>query len=104
MSSTDSFVVSQLFGVARHAVCFKLGSKPAELYARFVISLFSHFNDIRQLRIFNSFVLAFVCLDFALFYTRVLNSLEEACITQITTVNFFTRVSKGSVYFFEICI
>ena len=31
---TDSFVVSQLFSVARHVGCLKLGLKPAELYVR----------------------------------------------------------------------
>ena len=28
---TDCFVVSQLFSVARHVGCLKLGSKPAQL-------------------------------------------------------------------------
>ena len=34
LSSTDSFIVSQLFSVTRHTGHFKLGSKPAQLYAR----------------------------------------------------------------------
>ena len=31
---TDCFVVSQLFNVARHIGCLKLGLKPAQLYVR----------------------------------------------------------------------
>ena len=31
---TDCFIVSQLFRVARHTECFKLGLKPAKLNAR----------------------------------------------------------------------
>ena len=33
-SSTDCFVESQRFSVARHAGRFKLGSKPAQISAR----------------------------------------------------------------------
>ena len=38
---TDCFVVSQLFSVARHTGHLKLGSKPAQLYIRLSIILFS---------------------------------------------------------------
>ena len=38
----DCFIVSQLFSVAIHAGCFKLGSKPAQLYNRLSILLLSH--------------------------------------------------------------
>ena len=34
LSSTGSFILSQLFRVARHIGRFKLGSKPAQLYVR----------------------------------------------------------------------
>ena len=34
---TDYFVASYLFCVDRHSGCFKLGSKPARLYARLSI-------------------------------------------------------------------
>ena len=34
---TDSFVISQLFSVARHVGRLKLGSKPTELYVRLSI-------------------------------------------------------------------
>ena len=34
---TDSFVVLQLFSVARHVGCLKLGSKPTQLYVRLTI-------------------------------------------------------------------
>ena len=33
---TDCFVVSQLFSVARHVGCLKLGLKPAQLYVRLI--------------------------------------------------------------------
>ena len=36
---TDGFIISQLFSVARHTGHFKLGSKPAQLYIRFNMSL-----------------------------------------------------------------
>ena len=36
---TDCFIVPQLFSVARHVGCLKLGSKPAELYVRLSIKL-----------------------------------------------------------------
>ena len=34
---TDYFIVSQLFSVARHTGCFKLGLKPTQLYVRPII-------------------------------------------------------------------
>ena len=34
---TDCFVVSQLFSVARHVGCLKLGPKPTQLYVRLSI-------------------------------------------------------------------
>ena len=36
-SQTDCVVVSQLFSVARHVGCLKLGSKPAQLYGKLSI-------------------------------------------------------------------
>ena len=38
----DCFIVSQLFSVARHVRCFKLGLKPTQLYVRLCIILLSH--------------------------------------------------------------
>ena len=37
MSSRDTFIVSQLFSVARHIGRLKLGLKPAQLYTRLSI-------------------------------------------------------------------
>ena len=51
--------------------------------------------------IIGHYVLAFVCLHFALLDTGVLNSLEEIRITQLAAVNLFARVlnpREGSVY------
>ena len=39
LSSTDCFVVSQFFSVARQVGRLKLGSKPAQLYVRLSISV-----------------------------------------------------------------
>ena len=69
---TDCFIVSQLFSVARHTGCFKLESKSAYLYTRLDILPLSQFGDLHQLG---------KLTHFALLDTRVLNSLEELCIT-----------------------
>ena len=63
-SQTDYFVVSQLFSVARHAGRFKLGSKPAQLYVRLSILLFSQQVTHVSSEIITHYVLAFVCLHF----------------------------------------
>ena len=60
-----------------------------------------------SLGIITNFVLAFVCLYFALPDTVVLNSLEELCITRVAAINCFTRVlnpQEGSVYVFILMI
>ena len=64
---------------------------PPKLYAKHGISPLSHINDIRQLRNYNAYILAFVCLYFALSNTRMLNLLEELCITRVAAVNSFRR-------------
>ena len=38
------------------------------------------------------YVVAFVCLHYALPDTRVVNPLEELCITRVAVVNSFARV------------
>ena len=62
LSSTDCFVVSQLFSNARHAGRFKVGSKPAYLYARLSILPLSHLDDLCQRG--NYYAL---CMSFRLF-------------------------------------
>ena len=64
LSSTDSFIVSQLFSVARHARFFKLGSKPAQLYFKLSNLTAQPTDDLRQLGNYYAFVLAFVRLHF----------------------------------------
>ena len=49
IQQTDCFIVSQLFSEAKDAGHFKLGSKPAKLYARLSILLLSHLDDLRHL-------------------------------------------------------
>ena len=63
---TDCFVISQLFSVARHVGCFKLGSKPAQLYVRLsIISLSQQMNYVNSV-IIKHYVVDFVCLHFCL--------------------------------------
>ena len=96
---TNCFLVSQLFGVARHAERFKLGSKPTQLYARLSILSLSRQATYVSLGIITHYVL--VCLQLALPDTKVLNSLEEFCIMRVAAGNSFTRVlnpRERSVY------
>ena len=98
-SSTDKlFVVSQLFSVARHTGRFKPGSKPAQLYVRLSILPLSQQATYVNSGIITYYVLAFFALHFALQDTRVLNSVEELCITLVATVNFFARVLYIYIY------
>ena len=60
-SHTDCFVVSQLYSVARHARCLKLGLKPAQPYIRLTILLQATY--VRS-GIMRNYVVAFVCLHF----------------------------------------
>ena len=97
---TDCFVVSQLFSVARHVGHLKLESKPAQLYVRLcIIPLSQQVNYVRS-GIIRHYVVAFVCLHFALPDTRVLNSFKELCIMRAAAVNSFTRVlnPNGGTY------
>ena len=89
---TDCFLVSQLFSVTRHARRFKLGSKPASRYARHGILQLSHFGDIRQLRNYSVYLVAFTCLHFVFSDSGVLYLFEELCITRMAAVNSFVRV------------
>ena len=62
--------------VARYAGRFKLGSKPAQLYATLSILPLSDLDGLRQLSNNNAYALVFVCLHFALSDTRGFNSWE----------------------------
>ena len=86
------FIVSQLFSVARHVGRLKLGSEPTQLYVRLSIIPFSQQMHHISSGIISHYVLAFVCLYFALPDTRVLNSFEELCIMRVAAVNSFARV------------
>ena len=83
----ECFIVSQLFSVASHIGRFKLGLKPAQLYVRFSIILFSYRSTYVRSGIIRHYVVAFICLHFALADTRVLNSFEELCITWVADKN-----------------
>ena len=91
---TDCFVVSQLFSVARQVGRLKLGLKPAQLYVRLGIILLSHQPTYVSSGIIRHYVVAFVCLHFALSDTRGLNLFEELCTSRVEAVDFFARVLK----------
>ena len=63
---TDCFIVLQHFSVARHVGCFKPGLKPAQPYVRLSIILLNHQSIYVSLGIIRHYVVAFVCLHFAL--------------------------------------
>ena len=79
---TDSFVVSQLFSVARHAGRFKLGLKPAQLYVRLSIIPLSQ-QSARQLGNYKA-----LCSSFRLTYPL--------------RVNIFRRINKDLMIRFSI--
>ena len=85
LSKDRLFFVSQLFSVARHAGCFKLGSKPTQLYVRFSILPLSH----RQFYIF------------ALPDTGVLYLLEKLCIMWVAAVNYFARELMTTLFIYR---
>ena len=82
---TDCFVLSELFGVARHAGRLKPGSIPVHFYARLSFRPFGHQADHFGQGNFKVFILAKQQQPFLHFYTqsatRVLNFFEELCIT-----------------------
>ena len=88
----DCFVVLQLFSVARHIRRFKMRSKPAQIYVRLRIMSIRRLVTYIILGIITHYILAFVCLYFALPDTRVLNSFEELCIMRMAAINSFVRV------------
>ena len=64
---TDCIVVSQLFSVARHIGCLKLGLKPAQLYVRLSIRPLSqqvYHVSKRIIRYYVAAAAAFACLHF----------------------------------------
>ena len=89
---TDCFVVSQLFSVASHIGRFKRGLKPAKIYVKLSIILLSYQTTYVSSGIIRHYVVAFVCLHFALLNTNVLDSLEELCIMQVAAINSFAKM------------
>ena len=73
----DCVIVSQLFSVARHIGCLKLGSKHAQLYIRLSIILFSLQVNLHQLGCYKALCSSFCLFTFSSPDTRVLNSFEE---------------------------
>ena len=77
---TGSFVVSKLFSLARHARCFKLGSKPGWLYVGWI----SYPRDIVIIGVSEGFFCAYVKIytqKITYIYAKgVLISCNELCI------------------------
>ena len=85
---TDCFIVSHFFSVARHVGRLKLGLQPGQLYVRLSnLPLSQQVNHVSS-GIIRQYVVAFVCLHFALPDTKVFNSFEELCIMRCATVRF----------------
>ena len=99
-------VLSQLVNVARHAGLFKMGSKLAKLYVRLSILTLRQLVTYVSSGIITQYLSAFFCLHFVLPDTRVLNSLEELCITRVAAVNSFAWVLNppSGVFFFPFLI
>ena len=89
---TDCFVVSQHKSVARHARCVKLGLKSDQLYIKLSIIPLSQQSTYVSLGIIRHYVVALVCLHFALLDTRGLTFYEELCIARVVVVNSLARV------------
>ena len=95
---TDCFIVSQLFCAARHVGRLKLGSKPAQLYVRLsIISRSQQANHVSS-GIIRHYVVAFICLHFALLDNGVINSFEELCIMRVAAVISFTMYIYIYIY------
>ena len=88
---TDSFVPSELFGVARHVGRSKPGSKPIQLYVRLSLRPLSqqaYHVWLRELLRYLCSNNSSVCLHFyTLSATRELNSFEELCIMRAAAKN-----------------
>ena len=89
---TGFFAVSHLFIVARHKECFKLESKHAQ--HKVGLSILPYTEQVIYVSggIITHYLLAFVCLHFALPDTILLNLFEDLCITRVAAVNSFVRV------------
>ena len=79
---TDYFVVSRLYCVARHGGRFKLGSKPALLYARLSILLPADLGALRQLGNYNVLLIAFLVGLFQKVNIEY-SSLHKFCSSQV---------------------
>ena len=69
----NCFIVSQLFSIARHVRCFKLGSKPSRLYVNRIFSP----KAIVPLYANEGVFSLYIYLHIRLSATEVLNSCEE---------------------------
>ena len=89
--------------MARRVGCSKLGLKPTQLYVRLSIILLSQQVNLISSGIIRHYVVAFVCLHFALLDTWVLNSLEDR-LHYVSGSRKFLRQSAqppwGSVYIY----
>ena len=94
-------IVSLYHNSSRHVGRLKLGSKPNQLYVRLSILPLSQQVTYVSSAIIMHYVVAFVCLHFALPDSRVFNSLEGLCITRVAAVNSFARsLNPRGVYIY----
>ena len=94
---TNCFVISQLISMARHARCFKPGSKLGWLYT----SRISYRTAISNHRISEEILTHmyhFLLFTYTLNGYQMLNSLEKLCITRVATGNSFARVLKKAFF------
>ena len=93
LSSTDRhFRCNTTLQCGQTRRTLQVGIETRLIYVRLRIIPLSHQSTYVSSGIIMGYVVAFVCLHFALPGTRVLNSFEELCITRVAAVDSFTRV------------
>ena len=94
----DCFIVLQLFRVARHVGCLKLGSKPTQLSVRLVIIPHNQQASHISSGIISHYVVAFICLHFCLVCDLIL------FIHKHTHTHIYILISRIYTYIDFLCI
>ena len=98
---TDCFIVSQLISVARHAGWLKLQLKPTQLYVRLSILPLSLQATNISLGIIRHYVVAFVCLHFALYLYIYIYVCVCVCVKEKLKWYKFQQISAYTWPFFD---
>ena len=87
---TDCFIVSQFFSVARHVGRLKLGSKPAQLYARLsIIPLIQHYVS-------TGIIVIFLCAVSCRIHTDAMNNRRrKTSLTKYLPLTLLQGFEKG---------